>query len=232
LRRRRLLEIDTGETRTADDILSRAGWVLFVVQAGAALQIALWPPNVSLHGDVLLLLAGIFLIQRSIRAVGPIQWIAVLMATASALSMLAGWFSLPPALLFAKLHNVSSADFWGAALSLVEITVLFWLVSELGQPAIIAARLAAGKAAPKLALPALIGVAVVLIGAGIGYVATSSEDAKRARQAAAQAVGAEYQLHVASISYVKGSGKTTVKAEVTAWQGNDIRTVSAQWVQP
>jgi hypothetical protein len=216
LRRRRLLEIEAKDTRPADDILSRAGWVMllfFVIRAGDATQIVLWPPNVSLHGDSLLLLAGIFLIQRSIRAVGPIQWIAVFVATASSLSTLVGWFSLPPTLLFAKLHTIRIAQFWDAALSIAEIVILFWLVSQLRQPAVVSARLAAGQSAPTLAWPALLGVGLVVISIGITYFAISSEDAQRARQAAAQALPGGYQFHVASISYERGvssSPRTTV----------------------
>lgn len=212
--------------------LRRAGLLLLIV---GGLDMALMVYcivnriNYSSSLNLFAVVAGIFLLRKSLRAAAIVRWFALLILTTS-MALLLTWPLLQPldlTLTQLQLHPQSLLS--SLATVLLLLALLGWLVRTLGRQSIIQAQAQAGikRWNTRLALAIGLGLPLLLILAQTLFL--GGDTANRAKAMAAQQVGPAYQLHVSALN-ISGDGKSTsVAAMVIAWNKQEIREIPVQW---
>ena len=214
--------------------LRRAGTLLLIV---GGLDIALMVYcivnriNYSSSLNLFALIAGIFLLRKSLRAAAIVRWFAMLILTTSLALLLASPFLQPLDLTLTQLQLQPQSMLSSFATLLLLLALLGWLVRTLGSPSIRQAQEQAGikpwntrfAVAIGMLLPLLLTVALTLFLGG--------DTANRAKTLAAQQVGPNYRLHVRTLNIRSDGQNTSVSAVVTAWNKQEIREIPLQWQQ-
>jgi len=198
-------------------ILKRAGMVLVVLGTCDLLAI---------RSGLLLLgaAAGIGLLFGSLHMASLVRWIAAFALCALGVMMLA-WPLMQPVDLTLTQLKLQPRILPSLVTSATWLLLLHWLYRTLGAPAVLAARRAAGHKPRHMGLAAASGAALSLMICVMLSLLLHGDAADRARRAAERQFGPDYRYHVAAL---KVDGKR-VEGLVTAWNGNEIRSIPVAW---
>ena len=179
--------------------------------------------------NIFAVVAGVFLLRGSLRAAAIVRWLSVFFLAASCTVVIAWPFIQPLDLTLTqiRLHPAATA---GTILFLAFVlALLLWVKNQLGQPLILAAQSAAGTKVHSVRITASVGIAMVVVLAAIMPILLGSQSGLKAKSLAAQQLGASYQYHVSSLSISTSGQGTSVRATVTAWNEQEVRSVPLEW---
>lgn len=199
-------------------ILKRAGMVLVVLGTCDLL---------ALRSGLFLLgaAAGIGLLCGSLQMAALVRWGAAFGLCALAVLMLA-WPLMQPVDLTLTQLKLQPRILPSLATSATWLVLLHWLYRTLGAPAV---QRAAGYKPRNMGMAAASGAALSLLLCVMLSLLLHGEAAERALQAAERQFGPDYRYHVAALK-VSDSGKgRMVEGLVTAWNGNEIRSIPVAW---
>ncbi len=214
-------------------ILRKTGWALIVV---GLLDIATMIYFVS-RGmayssslNIFAVAAGIFLLRGNLLAASAVRWFVVFLL-ASACSLLIVWpFMQPIGLTVTQIRLggplLAAAS---AAFTLALLAFLYWTQRQLGLPAVLAAHTAAHRKVRRMGIPVALGVGLVVLLAAIVPSLLGGSSGSKAKSLAEHQLGVGYQYHVSSLNYSASSQGTFYRANVTAWNDREVRTVPVQW---
>jgi len=216
-------------------ILKRVGVVLIVV---GLLDIAFMVYCIanrlsySSSFNVFAVIAGVFLLRGSLKTASLVRWFAVFMLVGCVSLLVIALFIAPFGLIrvWIGLRPLSAVSVLG--LPSLLIALLYWLVKELGSPAVLAAIAQNGVKQRNPRIAAIVGLGLgVVAGVAIWWI-NGSEAGRHAKALAEAQVGPGYQLFVSSMSSGPRSNGTAYTGRVAAWKDGEIKTVPVQWVEP
>ncbi|OCR00647.1 hypothetical protein BCD67_11775 [Oscillatoriales cyanobacterium USR001] len=184
--------------------------------------------NHSSSFSILAVVAGVSLIRGSLRAVSIVIWIAAFGISNFISNLFILLPFLKPAELWAiefRLDPVSLA--MSFLLRIITIAFLCWIYTQLRDPSVVSASLKSGHSAstPKLAF--ILGIALVVLLTGIMRFAVGGPAGAKAVDLARSKYGDNYKYHVQGMSWSNGN----VKANVTAYNEQEIRSIQVEWKQ-
>ncbi len=223
------------ESPSYSDALKRVGVVLVVIgllDIGFMVYCIVNRVSYSSSFNIFAVIAGIFLLRGSLKTASLVRWFAAFMLAGCASVLVIALCIAPYGLLRVWIGLRPLSALSAVALSSLLIALLYWLVKELGRPAVLTATTQQGvkQRDPRIATIVGLGLGVVA-GVTIWWV-NGSEAGRRAKALAEAQVGPGYDFFVSSMSSGIRSNGTEYKSQVTAWRNGEIRTVSVQWVVP
>jgi hypothetical protein len=181
--------------------------------------------------NIFSVIAGIFLITGSLRAVSIVRWFAAFFLSAFISVLLALPLLQPISLTLVEMRlNPPSSS--AAALALVAgaLLLFWWIIRELNREPVNAAREAAGiRIHRRRWLPIVLGVGLVGVVLIFSHVLSNGSSAERAKQIAHAQLGPGYNYHVTQINIATKNGHTVVSAVVTAWTATEVRQIPVHW---
>jgi hypothetical protein len=216
-------------------VLCQVGWVLVLLGLLDVAYMMYCIVNrisnyVSLSG-LFSIVAGMFLLNASLRAASIVRWLVVL-ALAGFVPGVAFLPFVQPLDLTLTHLRLNPGRFAGGALLLVAWLALFlWIALRLGHPAVLTARQVAGKKRRNMRIPAVLGVLLAVAGCAAFVAVQRGERVARAKSLASEQLGEGYRYHIRSLSVVRSARETSVTATVTAWNHNEIRAVPVHWTE-
>ncbi len=211
--------------RTAGRVLMALGLADVLVLAYGAVTGASW----SSGGGFFAIIAGFLVMRGSLRAASLVRWAGALVASAM-VTLVGVWPFVQPidlTLTLARLNPGTVALALAVAAAL--LAVLVWLVRQLGRPAVLQARAAAGRPLRRLAIPIVLGAALTAGLAVIAITFASGALAARAREMAAAQLGSGFRYHVTAMNIRATEQGTSVRGIVTAWNATEVRNVAVRW---
>lgn len=202
-------------------ILKRAGMVLVVLGTCDLLAIR---SGLFLLGAA----AGVGLLYGSLHMAGLVRWTAAFGLWALAVMMLA-WPLMQPVDLTLTQLKLQPRILPSLVTSATWLVLLHWLYRTLGAPVVLAARRAAGHKPRHMGLAAASGAALSLLLCVILSLLLHGEAADRALRAAERQYGPDYRYHVAALKVSESGKGKQVEGLVTAWNGNEIRSIPVAW---
>ena len=112
------------------------------------------------------------------------------------------------------------------------LTLLFWIVRQLGLEPVQAAIAKAGIKRRNMRIPVAAGVGLAVLIAVTVPLITNGESAERAKAIAKQQVGPGYQFHVSSIRISTSGHRSSASGVVTAWNQEEVRSIPFSWEDP
>ena len=224
------------------DILRRVGIALIAVgliDIGYMLYcIANHINDLSILG-IILLIFGIFLIRGNLRLAGVVTFISAVSATSMVGLLLIFVPFLEPLDLFITQFRLAPWEtIGGLAIFLAKSFFLIWIYRQLRSPAVVDARIAAGRSG----WPPIVAFIVGAIGVAVLGIAMQSmlhgEHASKAIEIVKSQVGPGYKFHVSSLTIQRSgqtgtTGKSTqlVWANVVAYKPDEILSVPVEFSQ-
>lgn len=213
-------------------VLQRVGWVLMamgladvaVLLYGAATG-ASWSSGLGFFA----IAAGFFVMRGSLRVASVVRWAAAFVAAAG-VALVAVWPWVQPldlTLTLARLNPGTVA--LASAVSGALLVALVWMVVQLGCPAVLGARAAAGRPVRRMRIPVVLGAALTAGLAAVAITFAASPTAARARELAAAQLGSGWRYHVTAMNIRSTPQGTSVRAVVTAWNAAEVRNVAVKW---
>lgn len=213
-------------------ILRRVGQVLMVVGlvdvavlVYGAVTGASWSSGLGFFA----IAAGFFVMRGSLRVASVVRWAAAFVASA-AVALVGVWPWVQPLDLTLTLARLNP---WPVAVAAVVsgalLAVLAWVVLQLGHPAVLQARAAAGRPARRLRIPIALGAGLTAGLAAIAITFAASATAVKARDMAAAQLGSGYRYHVTALNIRSTQQGTSVRGIVTAWSATEVRNVAVKW---
>jgi hypothetical protein len=213
-------------------ILKRAGHVLLVVgllDIGLMLYCFAVGMSYASSFNIFAVIAGILLMRGNLEAAAVVRFLAVFLFVAFAGVIPAVLLIQPLDLTMTYLRLSPVSSLGAAGLAAGVLLLLGWLAHELGSEPVQAARAQAGRKRQGARIPAALGLAVpVFLGVGVSFL-LRGETAEHAKLLAREQVGANYRLHVSSLSVQWNGSRTTAEGVVVAWNDNEIRQVPVHW---
>ena len=213
-------------------ILKRAGTVLIAVgliDIAVMVYCIVNAVSYSSSFNIFAVIVGVFLVRGSLRTAANVRWFAVFMLSGF-LALLIGWPFIQPMDLTLTELRLSPLAFLGSfSVAAAVLAMLFWLYRQLGLAPIQAAHVAAGRKIRDMRIPAVAGISIVVLLAGVMTVMGGGETASKAKSLAEQQLGAAYRYHVSSLNMYSNGHGTFVTAVVTAWNEGEVRNVSVKW---
>lgn len=222
----------TDGTASSQTILRRVGQVLMAlglvdvaVLVGGAITGASWSSGLGFFAIV----AGFFVMRGSLRVASVVRWAAAFVASAM-VALAGGWpFVQPLDLTFTLARLNPGTVALAAAVSGVLLAALVWLVVQLGRPAVLQARVTAGRPVRRMRIPIVLGAALTAGLAAIAITFAAGATAARARELAAAQLGSGWRYHVTAMNIRTTEQGTFVRCIVTAWNATEVRNVAVRW---
>jgi hypothetical protein len=173
--------------------------------------------------------AGFFVMRGSLRVASVVRWAAAFSASAG-VALVAVWPWVQPldlTLTLARLNPLTVAV--TAVVSGALLAVLVWVVVQLGQPAVLQARAAAGRPVRRLRIPVVLGAGLTVGLAAIAITFAAGDTALKARDMAAAQLGSGYRYHVTALTIRNTQQGASVRGIVTAWSATEVRNVAVKW---
>ncbi len=173
--------------------------------------------------------AGFFVMRGSLRVASAVRWAAALVVSAG-VALVGVWPWVQPLDLTLTLARLNP---WTVAVAVsvsgVLLAVLVWVVLQLGQPAVLQARAAAGRPLRRLRIPVVMGTGLTAGLAAIAITFAAGDTAVKARDMAAAQLGSGYRYHVTALNIRTTDKVTSVRGIVTAWSATEVRNVVVKW---
>ena len=171
--------------------------------------------------------AGVFLLRGSLRAVPLVTWFAAFM-----LSYFVSLFILlpflKPAELWAIEYRLDPVGLCRSLLLTIMLSALLcWVYTQLRSSPVVSASLKSRHSAstPKLAF--ILGVALVVLPVGILHFTRGGAAGAKAVEVARAKYGEDYKYHVTGMRWSNGN----VTASLTAYNEQEIKPVQVEWEQ-
>lgn len=171
--------------------------------------------------------AGVFFLRGSLRAVPLVTWFAAFM-----LSYFVSLFILLPFLKPAELWAIEyRLDPVGLCrsllLTIMLIALLCWVYTQLRSSPVVSASLKSRHSAstPKLAF--ILGVALVVLPIGMMHFMRGGAAGAKAVEVARTQYGENYRYHLTGIRWSNGN----VQVSLTAYNEQEIKSVQVEWKQ-
>lgn len=171
--------------------------------------------------------AGVFLLRASLRAVHIVKWFAAFM-----LSYFVSVFILLP---FVKPAELWATEFrldpvglcMSLLLTIMPIALHLWIYTQLRAASVVSASVKSGHSAstPKLAF--ILGVALVVLPVGMMHFTRGGADGAKAVEVARAKYGENYKYHLTGMRWSNGN----VQASLTAYNEQEIKPVQVEWEQ-
>ncbi len=213
-------------------ILKRAGIVLVVfglIDIAVMIYCIVSNASYSSSFNIFAVIAGVFLMQGSLKAASIVRWLSALMLSGFLLMFIV-YLSIQPFGLTLAQIKINTLGFLSSIiLGMLVIYLLLWLVRELGKESVVEARRAAGLKIRDIKIPFILGGLMAII-AGVSLILMlNGESGKKAATIALEQVGLNYSAHVSSLKISKNSQGTYVSGLVTVWNEIEIRTIHVAW---
>lgn len=210
--------------------LKRVGIVLIAV---GILDIAYWiycisqGQSYSSIFNIPAVVAGVFLLRGSLRAVHIVIWFAAF-TLSNFLSLLILLPFLQPAELWAIQFRL---DLVGLLMLLLVritvITVLFWIYTQLRAAPVVSASIRDGHSASTGKLAFILGVAIAVLPVGMMHFTRGSAAGAQAVELARTKYGENYKYHLTGMYWSNGN----VRASLAAYNEQEIKPVQVEWQQ-
>ena len=209
-------------------ILRRVGLLLIVIgvlDVGYMIYCIVNGESYSSGLNIFAIVAGIFLIRGHLGAAGLVTWLSAFFAAALVAVLILLPLLQPLDLTLAQLRSDALSMIASLAEALVVAFVLIWIYRQLRLPAVVEARVAAGRSSspPKSAF--ILGAILMVTLATALQLMLHSESAAKAITLAEAQVGPGYKFHVWGIDW----WADRVRADVTAYTPNEIKSVEVEW---
>jgi hypothetical protein len=173
--------------------------------------------------------AGVFLLWGDVRAALWVRMLAVFLLAGGVSTLIAAPLFQPLDLTITEIR-LDPGDFAvGAALTVVILALMLWVIMELGRRTIQDAIASAGIRRWDMRLPAQAGTGVVVLAAFLLWFTLHGQTAELATSLAFQQLGPDYQYHLSWISTGSSGHGTSVRGVVTAWNHKEIKQVLLHW---
>ena len=209
-------------------ILRRVGLLLIVIgvlDVGYMIYCIVNGESYSSSVNIFAIVVGILLIRGHLGTVGVVTWFSAFFATVLVAVLILLPFLQPLDLTMAQLRSDALSMIASLAEALVVAFVLIWIYRQLRLPAVVEARVAAGRSSspPKSAF--ILGAILMVTLATALQLMLHSESAAKAITLAEAQVGPGYKFHVWGIDW----WADRVRADVTAYTPNEIKSVEVEW---
>jgi hypothetical protein len=213
----------------------RAGWVLLAagILAGSATiaRIAVPGPCLAVFAGISVL-AGTFLLLGGPRAALWVRTLAVFLLAAGITVLIAAPFYQPPDLTFTELRLDPGAFATAAALAVLVLGLLLWVIRELGRPPIQDTVVRAGIRRWDMRMPAEAGSGIIVLAGLLLWFMLHGQSAELATSLALQQLGPSYRYHLSWISNSNSGHGRSITGVVTAWNHQEVKTVLLHWETP
>ena len=220
------------ETKSHLHIIKRVGKVLLIVgllDIGLMIYCVLNGISYSSSFNIFAVIAGIFLLRGSLRAASIVRWFAAFML-AALLCLPLVWPLIQPLGLTLTQLRLSPWSFLSiGAPAVVLLALLIWVVRELGQEPVLAARRSSGGKVRSIRIAYFAGVGLAAVLAVALTFLLGGETANRARELASTQLGTGYNYHVGSLNISTNGQTKSVSGVVTAWNDKEILQLPVQW---
>lgn len=220
------------ETSSHLHILKRVGKVLLIVgllDIGIMIYCAVNRISYSSSFNIFAVIAGIFLLRGSLRAASIVRWFAAFML-AALLCLPLVWPLIQPLGLTMTQFRLSPWSFLSiGAPAVVLLALLVWVVRELGQEPVLAARRSSGGKVRSIRIAYFAGVGLAAAIAVAMMLLLGGETADRAKELASTQLGTGYSYHVGSLNISTDGPTKSVSGVVTAWNDREILQVPVRW---
>ncbi|MGD0189445.1 MAG: hypothetical protein ABSD74_01755 [Rhizomicrobium sp.] len=199
------------------------GWMIYCIVNGISYSSSL---------NIFAVIAGIFLLRGGLRTAAIVRWFAIFYLSSFAAALILAVPVVPAGLMLTCLR-LYTVDFCLAA-GAAALVLLFgaWVVRELSSAPVQAAIASGHLAWRSMRIPAVLGVAVVGLVAGLMlYLVEDHMVVERATKLARHEVGPGYNLFVDSVHIHGGGDEMAISADVVAWKGNEIREIPVNWTE-
>ena len=213
-------------------ILKRVGKVLLIVgllDIGVMIYCAVNGISYSSSFNIFAVIAGIFLLRGSLRAASIVRWFAAFML-AALLCLPLVWPLIQPLGLTMTQFRLSPESFLSiGAPAVVLLALLIWVVRELGQEPVLAARRSGGGKVRSIRIAYFAGVGLAAAIAVAVTLLLGGETADRAKELASTQLGTGYNYHVGSLNISTDGQTKSVSGIVTAWNDREILQLPVRW---
>jgi len=173
------------------------------------------------------IVAGVFLLRGSLRAVPVVMWFAAFM-----ISRFVSVFLLLPFVKPAELWGIEfRLDPVGLCMSLLlTITLIalhFWIYTQLRAVSVVSASAKSGRSASTRKLAFVLGVALVVLPVGVMHFMGGGAAGTKAVEVARTKYGENYKYYLTGIGWSNGN----VQASLTAYNEQEIKPVQVEWEQ-
>jgi hypothetical protein len=220
------------EAATYSLVLRRTGVVLLVVgllDIGVLIYCIANGISYSSSFNIFAVIAGVFLLRGSLRAASVVRWLSVFMLAAFLMLIVAWPFVQPWDLTVTEVRLSPWSASGTIALVALVLGLLAWLYFQLGSTPVLATRAAAGRPNRDMRIPAVVGVALVVVLTVFLSVFLGGESGSKAKSIAAQQLGEGYRYHVSSLNIQMNNRGKFVSSVVTAWNDKEIRNIPVRW---
>lgn len=215
-------------------MLRKAGLVLVIVgvlDIGLMIYSIMSQTSYSSSLNVFAVVAGIFLLRGSLRAVSLVRWCALFFAS-TLVAMLIAWPLLQPLELTVTEAQINPTSFgvW-AAFASAALALFVWLARTLSSAPVLQVQRSVGQkhSVLRTLLPIGTGIALAALLAVVSVLVQRSESGSRALSEARAKLGDDYRYHVSSLNYSSSGGETRVSGVVTAWKPGAVRNIPFSW---
>jgi len=179
--------------------------------------------------NIFAVIAGIFLLRGSLRAVAIVTWFGIFLVSCLSCLVFLWPFFQPIELTFLQIKL--NPPFFGISLTIciTFLGVIWWVVHELRREQVLAARMQAGSKVSSPRIPAGFGVVLVVVLLIVVQFSLNGDTAQHVKQMAIKELGAGYKYNVNSINIVQNSQGKFVSASVTAYNEKEIRVIPVKW---
>lgn len=196
-----------------------------------ALQLAIGlvqgPPG-GFRLELLGLLAGLAILFGNLRVVSVVRWLACLSLAPAIGALLTPILFTPGGLAQIQLRLMPGmvAGYYISLLLTLLITAL--AARQLGRPAVLEARQAAGGKRRDMRIPLALGVVLALLSFTLQYRLINGDEARQATKMAAEKLGPNYRYFTNAV-HISYGADTQVNAMVQVWNESEAFAVPVHW---
>lgn len=213
-------------------ILKKVGKVLIavgLVDIGVMIYCIANGISYSSSLNIFAVIAGIFLMRGSLRAVAIVTWFATFLLSGFICVTMLWPFFQPIDLTFLQLKLNPASFLTSLAIGILLLGLLYWVVRELRQESVLDARMRSGAKISSPRIPAVAGVVLVVALLITLKLFLNGDTAQRVKQMAAKELGPGFKYNVNSINIMQNSQGKFVSATVTAYNEKEIRVIPVKW---
>ena len=218
------------EIPTARDVVRNIGAVLLVVGGIQAVVALFNAQQGQLRVEVLGLVVGLLIFFGNMRVIAVVRWLAWSALIPLAYGLVSPFIVAPLELTLLQLRLYPGQMLPYFLIMLLNLALTCLVARQLGHPAVLEARTAAGRKLHNMRIPLVLGAIGAAILAVVTVRALGSEDAQRAEHIAAAQLGSGYQYYTNWIHFSAGGGTSRVQATVQAWNDKEVLAVPVQWI--
>lgn len=210
-------------------ILRRTGAIVILIGIVQFIIGMATAPKGVYNVEFLGIVVGCAIAFGNMRLVSAVRWLAGLGLLAGALIMLGEILMIPASLHLAQLRFMPGQVALHYGSGLMGIVMTLYVFRQLGRPAVLQARAAAGRAQRDMRIPLVLGGLLGLAAALFQARMVSGDDAVKARDQVMARVGPGFEYFTTAINVQHSAAKKRVFAKVEAWNDRELWEFPVQW---